>query len=265
MKCLLCNKRVNKNNKYCKLCKRKIPYVVKCKVCNNDTLSNLDRKLVIDKKGLMCPNCHALQASIRFKKYKNSLTPEQRSLQGKIGSSAVKDKSHNVRKQWETIKSNPILNERSNKRLKELAISNWKNYTDEKRNEIISKWLTKKSRSKICDKMKQMMIDFKIEGFESEKMFHGFCPDEINFADKIIVEFYGDLYHCNPRKYKDSNQYIKAIGRTVEEQWKRDRKRLACFYKHGYTVIIIWEKDFRIDPKKQIQRIKDEIIKKRAS
>jgi len=45
------------------------------------------------------------------------------------------------------------------------------------------------------------------EGFTSEECFHGFVPDEINHNLRLIVELYGDLYHCNPRVYKDASQY----------------------------------------------------------
>jgi len=101
------------------------------------------------------------------------------------------------------------------------------------------------------------------DGFISEEPFHGFIPDEINHNLKIIIEVFGDLYHCNPLKYTEPNLYVRAIQRTVGEQWKRDRIRLACFYKHGYTVIIVWEKDIYNNINKQIERIKNEIDKKR--
>jgi very-short-patch-repair endonuclease len=103
------------------------------------------------------------------------------------------------------------------------------------------------------------------DGFSSEEIFHGFVVDEINHGLKIIVEMFGDLYHCNPRKYKDSSLYINVIQRTVEEQWLRDRRRFACFNSHGYTTIVIWEYDFRRNSKTQIERIKNEIDQKRKN
>ena len=106
------------------------------------------------------------------------------------------------------------------------------------------------------------MIKNGILGFQSEEAFHGFFPDEINHVLKIIVELYGEFYHCNPKKYKDPDIFMKGIGRTVGEQWARDRKRLGVFYKHGYTVVIVWENDFRKNPQNEIRRIQDEIKKK---
>jgi G:T-mismatch repair DNA endonuclease (very short patch repair protein) len=104
--------------------------------------------------------------------------------------------------------------------------------------------------------MKKAMVDAGLDGFDSEQPFHGFIPDEINHSKKIIVEFFGDFYHCNPKKYSDPKLFMSAIERTVGEQWERDRKRISRFSKHGYTTIIIWENDFKEDPIKQISRIK---------
>jgi G:T-mismatch repair DNA endonuclease (very short patch repair protein) len=120
-------------------------------------------------------------------------------------------------------------------------------------------------RSKLCDNFKQFLIEKGIEGFQSEQAFHDFVPDEINHGIKVIIEVFGDLYHCNPENYKDENQFVQAIGRTVGEQWKRDRIKVAAFARYGYKTIIVWEKNFRNDPKetvveviKQIDEIKHE-------
>ena len=94
-------------------------------------------------------------------------------------------------------------------------------------------------------------------------MFHGYVPDEINHDLKIIVEFFGDAYHCNPKLYKDENQFVNLIKRTVGEQWSRDRKRLGVFYKCGYSVVVVWSRDFNNSPKRELERIKDEIIRKK--
>jgi G:T-mismatch repair DNA endonuclease (very short patch repair protein) len=80
----------------------------------------------------------------------------------------------------------------------------------------------------------------------------------------VIVEYYGDVYHCNPRRFKDESEYCPIIRRTVGEQWKRDRKRLACFTKrHGYDVVIVWESDWNKNPEKELDRIRDVVERRR--
>lgn len=218
-------------------------------------------------KGCLCPPCSSqyksecmMRTSLKYK--------DKKSEWGKLGhdSRSKESLSNAVKKQWETIKSDPEkysqLREKRSKDSKKM----WKNRSPEIRDKILTALVSSNDcgRSKLSDNVKQLMMDAGIyDNFISEECFHGYFPDEINHDLKIIVEVYGDLYHCNPKKYKhEPDRYITAIQRTVQEQWDRDKKRLAAFYRNGYTVIIIWESDFHNDPNKQIQRIKDEIDKK---
>lgn len=254
----------------CSACRKeewsKIIVKVKCIKCNKETATNKFKWEYKHKNrgGLNCRKCCSKISSKWMKEYKASISKEKRIEEAKIGRNNVKDVSAAVRKQWETIRADPELKTKKYKKLKQQAQDFWDNVDDETRERILSSWLSEKSRSKVSEELKQAMIkDGLFKGFKSEQYFHGFFPDEINHELKIIVEMYGDLYHCNPRKYKDPDQYLKTIGRTVGEQWQRDRRRLGCFYKHGYEVVIVWEKDFRNDPKKQLERIKKVIDNKK--
>lgn len=59
----------------------------------------------------------------------------------------------------------------------------------------------------------------------------------------LIVEFYGDYWHCNPEKY-DNKYFHKAIHRTAEEIWERDKERELKIRDCGYNFAYIWESDF---------------------
>ena len=87
----------------------------------------------------------------------------------------------------------------------------WENYDDETKNHIVEAFCKSygKSRS-TSDLLKEEMEKNGISGFTSEEVFHGFIPDEINHELKTIVEMYGDLYHCNPKRYKNPDQFISA-------------------------------------------------------
>jgi G:T-mismatch repair DNA endonuclease (very short patch repair protein) len=176
--------------------------------------------------------------------------------------------SATVRKQWDTIRNNPELKKKNFDRLKQQTINRWANMSDEDRDKFIKSLTSSNNcdRSKGSDLLKEEMINNGLyDGFVSEEIFHGFIPDEINHNLKIIIEYYGDIYHCNPNRYKDNNEYLKFIGRTVGEQRKRDSIRIATFYRHGYSVVIVWESDFKKDKSIEIRRIKDEIDKKRET
>ncbi len=241
-------------------------YRTTCKECGDVVWAALGKqKTHIRNGGVFCRSCRNKKSSKIMRDYKASLSAEERSAQAKFAQGLIKDRSLAVKKQWETIKASPELYDKAKTRLKKLANSNWDNHSDETKNRIIASWKKSTPRSKISEKFKQLMISSGIEDFESEQLLFGFFPDELNKKLKIIVEFYGDYAHANPRIYKDPDEYITLCKRTVAQQWARDRKRLGVFYKHGYTVIIVWESDYRKNPDIQIQRIKDEISKKRVN
>ncbi len=172
-----------------------------------------------------------------------------------------------VKKGWETVRSDKEKYKNLLKARSEASKKRWdEEYSEDTKRHILTRLTSSNNcgRSGLSDSVKSLMEEEGITGFASEGYFHGFFPDEINHELKIIVEVYGDIYHCHPDKYKDEDEFLSHIQRTVKEQRKRDKIRLACFYKHGYTVVIIWEKDFRNDPIKQINRIKEEINRRNS-
>lgn len=240
-----------------------------CKRCRNEMIGVKTREKIYKKEGGgTCKDCLKKQSSDILKKIRSVQSKEEASFWAKYARSKVTSESlsNGVKKQWETFRSDP-------KKYKEICYARskrmekvWKNYSDEQKNFIVKSLCDSNNcgRSKVSDELKQSLINNGLyNGFESEQIFHGFVPDEINHDLKIIIEVFGDLYHCNPRKYKNPNVFVNAIKRTVGEQWKRDRIKLACYYKHGYTVIVVWESDIRKKLNEQLERIKNEIDKKR--
>lgn len=242
---------------------------VPCRLCKKPSpTKKYKEKHHLKKGGITCKKCMGKIYSNALKKMHSNLSYKERSERGKAARACVlhENLSKGVEKQWAGFRADPEkykqICEDKSVRMKKV----WENYGDDIKNKIVDAFTKShgKSRSIPSDKLKQAMIDAgAYDGFESEQIFHGFLPDEINHNLKIIVEMYGDLYHCNPRRYKDPNQYITALHRTVQEQWDRDKRRLACFYKHGYTVIIVWDRDFSRHPDREIKRITDEIAKKK--
>jgi very-short-patch-repair endonuclease len=84
----------------------------------------------------------------------------------------------------------------------------------------------------------------KLMGFEGNQQIGSVCVDVCHLERKIVVEFNGDAYHCNPRKWK-KDQYSTLIKMTAGEKWNKDRIRYASLREQGYRVIVIWESDWK--------------------
>jgi len=91
-------------------------------------------------------------------------------------------------------------------------------------------------------------------GFELEKNVHGLNVDIVHLDRKIIIEYFGDYFHANPRKYK-KDEYINIIGMTAQEKWAKDRRRNFKLRKLGFQVIIIWENKWVNEKKKVLTQL----------
>ena len=86
----------------------------------------------------------------------------------------------------------------------------------------------------------------------------------VDFYDKkqnVIIEFYGDFWHCNPEMYGHDffHPYIKKYAKDI---WLKDTKRKQEIIKLTNTIFIeIWENDFKNNPDIVINNIKT-ILKK---
>lgn len=91
-------------------------------------------------------------------------------------------------------------------------------------------------------------------GFELEKFVDGVRCDIVNVEKKLVIEYYGDYWHANPRIYSHDT-YIDAIKLTAKEKWNRDRKRNFGLRRAGYTILIIWESQWHTDKKYVFEKI----------
>jgi very-short-patch-repair endonuclease len=94
--------------------------------------------------------------------------------------------------------------------------------------------------SKIIDIIPELQVQYNIGNY--------ICDFVLN---KNAVEYFGDYWHCNPKKYKP--KFInKVSGLSAEEIWEKDKKRIKVYEENGFTVKIIWEDDFKKNPEKII-------------
>ena len=239
---------------------------VTCSRCGGPTTIKKYRLSIYKQRGKSCQACCSQISGERLKNLRANQTPEERSEHARQARSVMtpETRSEAVRKQWETIRNDPVKLEQISQARSNRSKAMWENRPNETRERILTALTGSNGcgRSKLSDEFRDAMVRAGLyEGFASEEYFHGFFPDEINHKLRLIVEVYGDVYHCNPKDFKDPDQYVSFIGRTVGEQWNRDRRRLGCFYKHGYVVIVVWEQDIRNNLQGQLQRIQDAINK----
>ena len=73
-----------------------------------------------------------------------------------------------------------------------------------------------------------------------------------------IIEFYGDYWHANPRKYNsDSILHHPNNHICANDIWELDKKKVDWLLKRGYSVKIVWEYDYLHNEKQTV----DECIK----
>ena len=72
----------------------------------------------------------------------------------------------------------------------------------------------------------------------------------------LIIEYFGDYWHCNPVKY-NGNYFNKKKNQFAWELWEYDKSKLDLIESCGYNVEVIWEREFRDN-----QSIIEEIISK---
>jgi len=62
---------------------------------------------------------------------------------------------------------------------------------------------------------------------------------------KIAIEFFGDLWHANPKRFKDPTQQLPNTRFTVGEIWLKDKAKIDYLTSQGYQVVVVWESDWR--------------------
>ena len=66
-----------------------------------------------------------------------------------------------------------------------------------------------------------------------------------------LVEYNGDYWHCNPKLY-NADFLNKSTGLSAAESWEKDNKKNEYAKSVGYNVLVVWERDYKLDPQKVI-------------
>jgi hypothetical protein len=77
--------------------------------------------------------------------------------------------------------------------------------------------------------------------------------DYVDFTKKKIIEFNGDFWHCNPQKYSESYSH-NILNKKASEIWENDEMKKIWIENRGYQLFIVWESDYRKNPKETLER-----------
>lgn len=91
---------------------------------------------------------------------------------------------------------------------------------------------------------------------ETNKRISCWNVDVVSWTKKVVIEFFGDFWHMHPAKY-GLNDIHQLFRKPASHIWARDEKKINDLKNRGFKVIIIWERDWRLDRETQLQRIQD--------
>ncbi len=154
--------------------------------------------------------------------------PEKSSEIGKKRRKRVKITGAEMRRRQQvTIESDPEYYKKYCEKRSKIAKDFHDSLSAKEKEEHYKKVFKNTGKSKAEDEFFLYLKERENIIFERNQFVSGFIVDGIDYSKKIIVEFYGDIFHCNPEKFNNPEQYCSWLSRTVQEQWDRDKRRLA--------------------------------------
>jgi hypothetical protein len=77
--------------------------------------------------------------------------------------------------------------------------------------------------------------------------------DFIDVINKKIIEYNGDMYHANPKKYKKTDTpHPYRKNKTSLEIWESDKNKITTAKNNGYDVLVIWDSEYRWGGKEKV-------------
>jgi G:T-mismatch repair DNA endonuclease (very short patch repair protein) len=97
-------------------------------------------------------------------------------------------------------------------------------------------------------KEKEMVVEIKKMGYKVQhslrvetKICDIFIP-----SLNLIIEYNGDYWHCNPKKY-NPDYFNQKKQKTAKELWEYDKNKIDLIRGKGYNLEIVWESDLKED------------------
>lgn len=127
----------------------------------------------------------------------------------------------------------------------------WDNYDDDQKIDHLSRsmWsnrVNQKGKSMLEESFIKECSNHLSKDIIPQYRITPYFVDGLISGTNIIVEVFGDYWHCNPKFYKKDDIISFPGGKSkVEDIWIKDKKRLDYLVDMGYVVFIFWECDIR--------------------
>ena len=104
-------------------------------------------------------------------------------------------------------------------------------------------YIRSKAEDEIINTLNNMGINVIPNHRVETKIFDIYVP-----KFKLLVEYNGDYWHCNPNKYDKDYIHTKK-NKTALEIWEYDSNKLDLAKINGYHCEVIWESDYKKNKK----------------
>ena len=109
-----------------------------------------------------------------------------------------------------------------------------------------------KLEKELREELKKRLLNRKVRKSTIRINNKWFYPD-IQIDKNIIIEFYGDYWHANPKTFKANDIVHHKL--TAKQIWNRNKKRLNILKNNGFIIFIIWQNEYENDKQKTIQSL----------
>lgn len=213
----------------CEDCKEKIMFQANEK---NYLIRNLKRKKV-------CKKCSLIKQrgeNNPFFGKKHTLESKKKISDKKMG---VKTSNHMSKPEYRELASKLAKERWSNGSMEKTRVKLSKMMKERIANGEFKSYNRSKAEDEIIEYLKELNIEVEPNFILDGKIFDIYIP-KLN----LIIEYNGDYWHCNPKKY-DSNYFNHKKNKTAKEIWEYDRNKIYLASKYHYNFEIIWESDYK--------------------
>lgn len=96
---------------------------------------------------------------------------------------------------------------------------------------------------------------FEVE-IETEQPFKRYRIDGLIVHLNLVIEYFGDYWHCNPTIYEPDYIANKRKNIPASKIWEKDARKLKALRDAGYHVFVIWESDWMKNREETISNLK---------
>lgn len=115
--------------------------------------------------------------------------------------------------------------------------------------------LRKPKRPPVEERLAQYLVELDLI-FKQHQRIGRYNVDFLLPDQKLIIECYGDFFHCSPKKFAPDD-FNKVLGCDAQTKWEKDKKREQHLKQRGYRFLVLWESEIDYHSQFCKRRIKD--------